>query len=141
MQASWFQPFRELVNLARELAHEPANVINPVTLAARVRRLATASGLKCRVLDEKQLRQRKMGAILAVGQGSASGSRLIVLEHKGSGRGRPVVLVGKAITFDTGGYSLKPPDSMVGMKYDKCGGMAVIGALQAAAALKIKTQY
>ena len=129
----------EAVNLARELAHEPANVINPVTLAARVRRLATASGLKCQVLDEKQLRKRKMGAILAVGQGSASAPRLIVLEHKGSGRGRPVVLVGKAITFDTGGYSLKPPDSMVGMKYDKCGAMAVIGALHAAAALKLKT--
>jgi leucyl aminopeptidase len=127
------------VNLARELAHEPANVINPVTLAARAKRLAARARLKCRVLDEPRMRKLKMGAMLAVGQGSTSGSRLIVLEHTGSGRGKPVVLVGKAITFDTGGYSLKPPDGMVGMKYDKCGGMAVLAAMQAIAALKIKT--
>ena len=130
----------EAVNLARELAHEPANVINPVTLAARVRRIATASRLKCRVLDEKQLRQRKMGAILAVGQGSASGSRLIVLEHNApprskqkAGRQKPTIcLVGKGIAFDSGGLSLKPAASMVTMKHDMSGGAAVIGALRAA---------
>ncbi len=127
------------VNLARDLAHEPANVINPATLASRAKRLAAASRLRCKVLDVRQLERRKMGAMLAVGAGSRTGSRLIVVEHRGSGRGRPVVLVGKAITFDTGGYSLKPPDSMVGMKYDKCGGVNVLAAMQAVAALKIKT--
>ena len=116
-------------NLTRELAHEPPNIINPATLATRVRSIARAAGLKCTVLDDKKLNQLKMGAITAVGQGSKTGSRLIVLEYGmgGAGRGgarsnkKPIVLVGKAVTFDTGGYSLKPRDGMLGMKYDKCG--------------------
>ncbi|GMU36192.1 MAG: leucyl aminopeptidase [Phycisphaerae bacterium] len=141
------------VNLAREWAHEPPNVIRPVTLARRIAPWAKRCGLACRVLDEKQLTKIGAGAILAVGQGSDSPPRLIVLEHRGSLRGRqrgtrsgrasrpesPVVLIGKAITFDTGGYTLKDRVGMVGMKYDKCGGMAVLGAMQAVAALKPRT--
>lgn len=132
----------DAVNLARDWGHEPPNVVNPVTLAARSSRLARACKLKCKVYDEKQLARMKAGAILAVGVASKTQPRLIVLEHPGVGRSRqskPVVLVGKAITFDTGGYSLKDKDGIVGMKYDKCGGMAVIGAMKAVAALKIKT--
>ncbi len=125
-------------NLARELGHEPANVINPVTLANRVKAIAKRNGLTCRVLDEKQQARLKMGAMLAVGQAGSTPSRLIVLEHNLSAGGKPVVLIGKAITFDTGGYSLKDKTNIVGMKYDKCGGMAVIGAMQAIAALKLK---
>ncbi|GAB4502939.1 MAG: leucyl aminopeptidase [Anaerolineales bacterium] len=129
----------EAVNLARAWAHEPANIINPVTLAARVETLAAESGLKCTILDDKQLAEMGAGAIVAVGKGSATPSRLIVLEYAGKSAEKPLALVGKAITFDTGGYSLKPVDGIVGMKYDKCGGMAVIATLLAAARLGLKT--
>ncbi len=131
----------EAVNLARTLAHEPPNVINPITLAERARQIADENGLKITVLDENQLAQIGAGALLAVGQGSQTPSRLIVLEYPGdppqSGE-RPVALVGKAITFDTGGYSLKDRQGMVGMKYDKSGGADVLAVLQAAAQLKLK---
>lgn len=132
----------ESVNLARDWGHEPANVINPITLAARIKKLAHASKLKCTVLDDKKLSAMKANAIVQVGIGSKTPSRLIILEHRSAdiARGaKPVVLVGKAITFDTGGYSLKDKNGIVGMKYDKCGGMAVVGAMQAVAALKLKT--
>jgi leucyl aminopeptidase len=137
----------EATNLARAWAHEPANVINPVSLAARVEELATEVGLKCTILDDKQLAEMGAGAIVAVGQGSATPSRLIVLEYQppalsGDETGNeapPVALVGKAITFDTGGYSIKSTDGMVGMKHDKCGALAVLGAIVAAARLKINT--
>lgn len=159
----------EGVNLARDIAHEPPNVINPVTLADRAERLARSCGLRCRVFDERDLARMKAGAILAVGQGSDAPPRLIVLEHRGAGGGsasgaasaaggvaarrksparardkargaeKPVLLIGKAITFDTGGYSIKDRVGMVGMKYDKCGGMAVLGVMQAVAALKLPT--
>ncbi len=132
----------EAVNLAREWGHEPPNVLNPVSLATRVRKMARAASLRCTVYDQKKLAAMKAGAILAVGSGSKTPSRLIVLEYPGAGRAkppRPIVLVGKAITFDTGGYSLKDKNNIVGMKYDKCGGMAVIGVMKAAAALKLRT--
>lgn len=129
-------------NLARELTHEPPNVINPLTLAEKVKNLAAEAGLKCTILDERQLAEMGAGAIVAVGKGSATPSRLIVLEHEGvpNGDNRPVALVGKAITFDTGGYSLKSVEGIVGMKYDKSGGMVVIAALVTAARLRLKTR-
>ncbi len=128
----------EAVNLARELGHLPPNVVNPVTLAARVRALSKKHKLGCRILDERTMKAKKMGGILAVGMGSATKPRMIIMEHKGrSPKSRPIVLVGKALTLDTGGYSLKPAASIPGMKYDKCGAMAVIGAVVAAAKLKI----
>src|SRR6185503_12321608 len=128
----------EATNLARAWAHEPANVINPISLAQRVQELATEVGLKCTILDEKQLTEMGAGAIVAVGQGSRTPSRLIVLEYQppAGSEASPVALVGKAITFDTGGYSIKSTDGMVGMKYDKCGAMAVLGAIVAAARLR-----
>jgi leucyl aminopeptidase len=125
---------------ARDLSHQPANVINPITLAEQAQLMAAQFGLKVRVLDDKELAQLGAGAILAVGQGSQTPSRLIVLEYPGTQPElKPVVLVGKAITFDTGGYSLKSTDGMVSMKYDKCGGADVLATLQAAAALRLKT--
>ncbi|MFT3891600.1 MAG: leucyl aminopeptidase [Anaerolineales bacterium] len=129
----------ESVNLARAWAHEPANIINPVTLAERVQELAKEEGLKCTVLDDTQLKEMGAGAIVAVGQGSANPSRLIVLEYQppAGSEAQPVALVGKAITFDTGGYSVKSTDGMVGMKYDKCGAMAVLGTIVAASRLKL----
>ena len=131
----------EATNLARAWAHEPANVINPVSLAARVQELASETGLRCTILDEKQLTEMGAGAIVAVGQGSVTPSRLIVLEYQppAGSEASPVGLVGKAITFDTGGYSIKTTMGMVGMKYDKCGAMAVIGTMLAAAKLKVRT--
>jgi leucyl aminopeptidase len=131
----------DAVNLAREWAHEPANVINPVTLAERVQKLAIETGLKCTVLDDKRLAAMGAGAIVAVGKGSNTPARLILLEHAGKGSDQPpVVLVGKALTFDTGGYSLKSSEGIVGMKYDKSGAMAVIATLVAAARLGLPTR-
>lgn len=130
------------VNLAREWSHEPANVINPVTLAGRVQKLAEASGLKCSILDDASLAEMKAEGILSVGKGSKTPARLILLEYDGHGDragAQPVVIVGKAITFDSGGYSIKGTDHIQGMKYDKCGGVAVAAILSAAAQLQLKT--
>ena len=132
----------DAVLLAREWAHEPANVINPVTLAALAESVAEPLGLKCLVLDDQDLEALNAGAILAVGRGSRTPPRLIILEYPGTGSAgdsKPVVLVGKAITFDTGGYSLKGVEHIQGMKYDKSGGVAVIATLVAAARLKLRT--
>ena len=129
----------EAVNLSREWAHEPPNVINPVSLAERVQKIAAEVGLKCTVLDDKQLEALGAGSITAVGKGSNTPSRLIILEYAGTTAGKPVALVGKALTMDTGGYSLKSTEGIVGMKYDKSGGMTVIATLVAAAKLGLAT--
>ncbi len=129
----------EAVNLARTLGHTPPNIINPVTLARRCQAIARQNKLRCRVIVDRQTRAKKMGAILAVGGGSATKPRIIILEHPGTRpKSKPITLVGKALTMDTGGYSIKPSASIPSMKYDKCGGMAVIGTLVAAAQLKLK---
>lgn len=129
-------------NYARTIANRPANVINPITLAAAAQKLAKSiPGLRCTVLDEKQLRAKKMGGILAVGQGSATPPRLIVLQYvpAGATKKTPAIgLVGKAVTFDSGGISLKPGAGMHDMKFDKSGGIAVLGAMKAIAQLKPK---
>lgn len=129
----------EAVNLSRQWAHEPPNVINPVTLAERVQKIASEVGLKCTVLDDKQLSELGAGAIVAVGKGSNTPSRLIILQYAGKSTNKPIALVGKALTMDTGGYSLKSPDNINGMKYDKSGGMSVIATLVAAARLGLTT--
>lgn len=132
----------QAVNMARDWAREPANVINPETLATRVQTIAQKHGLKCTVIDPDQLAKMGAGAILAVGQGSKTPSRLILIEYPGNGAdssAAPVAIVGKAITFDTGGYSLKDPTNIQTMKYDKSGGVDVLAILLAAAELKIKT--
>lgn len=129
------------VNLARDWSHEPASVLNPITLAERVSALAQQDGLKCTVFTDTELEKMGAGAILSVGKGSATPSRLIVLEYPGSEpepQDRPVILVGKAITFDTGGYSLKNVENIQGMKYDKCGGIVVAAMLHLASQLKFK---
>ena len=127
-------------NLARTIANRPGNVINPSTLAAAAKKIAAGiPGLSCTILDEKQLKQKKMGGILAVGQGSKNKPRLIVLKYSPQAKGKvPVVgLVGKAITFDSGGISLKPSAGMQEMKFDKSGGVAVLAAMKAVAELKL----
>ena len=127
------------VYLARDLAHEPPNLVNPLSLAGRAQALAERDGLHCTILGETQLREMGAGAILSVGLGSKTPSQMIILEYPGQPgheSDAPVIVVGKAITFDTGGYSIKERTGMVGMKYDKCGGAAVLGIMQAVAAIK-----
>lgn len=126
-------------NEARRIAATPPNICDPTWMAAEARRLARATGLSCRVLGAARLAEMGMGGITSVGAGSDSTPCLITLEHKPARprTGVKLVLVGKTITFDTGGYSLKPAAGMKGMKYDKCGGCAVLGAMHAIAALKL----
>jgi leucyl aminopeptidase len=126
------------VGLARSWSHEPANVINPITLADWTSILAKDSPVTFKVLDEKELSKLNAGGILAVGQGSKTPSRLILLEYPGKGAKKnstPTVLIGKALTFDSGGYSIKDTANIQGMKYDKCGGVTVIATVFAAAEL------
>jgi leucyl aminopeptidase len=128
----------EAVNAAREVANTPGNLLYPASLAAHAVRMAKAVGLSCKVLDEKDLEKGGFGGILAVGSGSARPPRLIVLEHRGGEKKQaPLALVGKAITFDSGGISIKPAANMEDMIFDKCGGMAVLGAMEALARLKV----
>lgn len=132
----------DAVLMSREWAHEPANVINPVTLAESADIIAQQSGLKCLILDDQDLEALQAGAILAVGRGSKTPPRMIILEYSGNDSppgAKPIVLVGKAITFDTGGYSLKGVDNIQGMKYDKSGGVSVLSILYAASQLRIRT--
>lgn len=125
---------------ARTLANRPGNVINPPALAKAAMEVARATrGLRCTVFDARQLKAKKMGGILAVGAGSKSEPRLIVLRYtppKKPAKGLPrVALVGKAITFDSGGISIKPSADMDQMKLDKSGGIAVLAAMKAVAEL------
>jgi leucyl aminopeptidase len=124
-------------NLARELANEPSNLLDPPALAARAEAMAAAVGLECEVLDEPAMERLNMGALLAVTGGSETPGRLIVLRHRGGGDGPTLALVGKAVMFDTGGISLKPAADMGKMKGDMAGGAAVLGAMQAIAELKV----
>ena len=123
-------------NFARELATLPGNVATPSYLADRARAMAEEVGLTCTVLDRAAMEKEGMGALLAVAQGSAQEPRFIVLEHRGGPEGqRPLVLVGKGVTFDTGGISIKPADKMEQMKFDMSGAAAVIGAMRGIAEL------
>ena len=123
----------------RDLGNLPGNICTPRYLAEQARGLGRRHRtLAVRVLDEPALRREKMGCLLAVAQGSSEPPRLIVLEHKGGRRGAaPVVLVGKGVTFDSGGISLKPGAEMDEMKYDMSGAAAVLAALSFAAAVKL----
>ncbi len=127
---------------ARTVANRPANVLNPSALARAAQDLARGlPAVRCTIFDEKKLRTMGMGGILAVGSGSQNRPRLIVLKYtpaKKPTRGLPTVaLVGKAITFDSGGISIKPAQDMDQMKFDKTGGIAVLATIRASAALKL----
>jgi leucyl aminopeptidase len=124
-------------NIARALANEPPNVLMPRSLAERASSIASDAGVSVEVLDERRLAELKMGLILGVGQGSAEPPRLIVLRHAPAGAppAPTLGLVGKAVTFDTGGISIKPADGMDRMKDDMAGGAAVICAMRAIAML------
>lgn len=129
----------EATNLARALVNEPGNRINPSRLADKAREVSERFGLEIEILSEPELTEKGMEALLAVARGSDEPARLIVLKHMGAGHEAPVeaALVGKGVTFDSGGLSLKSPASMENMKSDKAGACAVLGAMQAIAQLQV----
>ena len=126
-------------NLARDLVNLPPNICTPTYLAERANEMAAAAGLGCEILSEQQVKALKMGAFLGVAQGSDEPLKFIVLEHNAERADEldTIVLVGKGVTFDTGGYSLKTRDGMVGMKSDMGGAAAVIGAMRTIAGLHL----
>jgi leucyl aminopeptidase len=126
-------------DLARDLGNLPGNVCTPTYLADAAKKLGKQFGMKVEVLERKQMEALKMGALLAVAQGSAQAPKLIVVRYDGAGpKQAPLVLVGKGITFDTGGISIKPAGEMDEMKFDMCGAASVLGTLRAIAAIKPK---
>lgn len=136
----------EAVNQVRDLGNQPANVATPTYVAERARRVARANGLTCEVIDRKGMERLGMGALLGVARGSVEPPKLIILRYHGRGasggngsRGadRPIALIGKTITFDSGGISLKPAENMEQMKSDMLGGAGVLAVLEAAARLKL----
>jgi len=126
-------------NVAKDLGNLPGNVCTPSYLAKESRKAANKySSLKCTVLGEKQMKQLGMDCLLSVGAGSAQESKLITLNYQGGKKGEePHMVVGKGITFDTGGISLKPGATMDEMKFDMCGAASVIGTMQVMAELKV----
>jgi len=123
----------------RDLANLPANICTPSYIAAAARELAREHrGVRVKILTEPDMRKLKMGALLSVTRGSEEPARLIVAEYRGgAANAAPIALVGKGVTFDTGGISLKPPPAMDEMKFDMSGAASVLGALKAAATLKL----
>jgi leucyl aminopeptidase len=122
------------VNFARDLGNLPGNICTPLYLAESAESMARDFGFKCQTLDEQGIAAQGMTSFLSVAKGSDEPPRLIVLEYKGS-KDKPVVLVGKGLTFDAGGISLKPGEGMDEMKYDMCGAAAVLGTFRAVAEL------
>jgi leucyl aminopeptidase len=131
------QTVAEAQNFTRNLVNEPPNKLTPRALAEAARQMAAHTNLECEILDRDQLTRLGMGALLGVAQGSANPPFLIVLKYRPS---RPsadhLALIGKGVTFDTGGISIKPADGMEKMKYDMAGGAAVLGAMKALSHLK-----
>jgi leucyl aminopeptidase len=126
-------------NLARTLGNLPGNICHPTYLADQAKALAkTHTKMTAKILGEKQMSDLGMHSLLSVGQGSAQESKLILMDYKGGKRGeKPIVLLGKGITFDTGGISLKPGAAMDEMKFDMCGSASIFGAIQAILALDL----
>ncbi|HLT58647.1 MAG TPA: leucyl aminopeptidase [Limnochordales bacterium] len=125
----------EATNFARDLVNAPANELTPAELARRAQAMAEEEGLECTILDREEMARLGMGALLGVAQGSAHEPKLVVLRYRG-GEGPPIALVGKGVTFDTGGISLKPSQGMGAMTSDMAGAAAVLGAMRAIARLK-----
>lgn len=127
------------MNNAKDLENTPANICNPKYIANAVSDFAKKhKSVKATILGEKEMAKLGMGALLAVGKGSDNESQLIVLEYNGGKKSqKPIVLVGKGITFDTGGINLKPSTGINGMKYDMCGAASVFAAMQVAVELKL----
>lgn len=129
----------EAVNFARDIGNLPPNDCAPAQLASTALSLAQEYGMKARVIDRYELENMGMGGIVAVGKGSNSPPKLIILEYTGNNdpQQKPYLLVGKAVTFDTGGISIKPGEKMDEMKFDKCGGCTVLAVMRAVASMKL----
>ena len=126
------------VSLARDISNMPSSDCTPLMLASRAKKISNKSGLKCRIIKKDQLKKLGMGGIIGVSKGSHQPPVCIVLEHKGGKKNeKPVVIVGKTITFDSGGISIKPSAAMDEMKHDKSGGAAVLGIMESVSRLKI----
>jgi leucyl aminopeptidase len=129
----------ESQNFARDLINEPSNKLTPRILASKAEAMAKEAGLSVEILDERKIAELKMGALIGVAQGSVEPPRMIILKYEPANAkpGGPVLgLVGKAVTFDTGGISIKPANNMEKMKYDMGGGATMLGAMRALAALR-----
>lgn len=127
------------VNACRRLANLPGGDLTPAVLASEAKRMAAKLPIKVKILGVAEMQKLKMGGVLGVGKGSAFPAKFIVMEYTGGKKGAaPLVLIGKGVTFDTGGINLKPSDSLLGMNMDMSGAAAVMHALVAAARLKVK---
>ena len=124
--------------LARDLANEPSNVATPEYLAQKARGIAEEYGMRSDVLDTAGIEDEGLTGLATVGRSASNEPRFIVLEHRKGGEEAPVVLIGKAVTFDSGGISIKPSAGMEEMKFDMSGGAAVLGAMEAAGALDLQ---
>ena len=122
----------------KSIANLPPNECTPSTLANFARDMAKKNKMKCTIISKNELKKKGFGGITAVGQGSKNEPKMIILEHnKGRASEKPIVLVGKAVTFDTGGISLKPGEKMDEMKFDKCGGCTVLGIMKTISEMKL----
>ncbi|HEX9161711.1 MAG TPA: leucyl aminopeptidase [Thermoanaerobaculia bacterium] len=125
------------IRTVRDLGNAPSNVITPSRLAERAEEVAKSVGVKCTVYGRRDIERMKMGGLIAVNRGSAEEPRFVVMEYAPRRARKHVALVGKGITFDSGGISIKPAEKMEEMKFDMCGAAAVIGTIEAAARLEI----
>ena len=126
------------MELARILGDMPSNICTPTYLAQTAQELAKEFGLECEVLEESDMLALGMGSLLSVSKGSIEPPKLISLSYQSSGNAKPIVLVGKGVTFDSGGISLKPGAGMDEMKYDMCGAASVLGVMRTVAEMKLK---
>ena len=129
----------DAVIFTRDISNLPPNDCSPKDLATLSKKLSENQKVKVRVIEKEEMKSYGFEGILAVGKGSASSPKLIVLEYSGSTKNRPIVIVGKAVTFDTGGVSIKPSEKMEEMKFDKCGGCNVLGIMKAVSDLGLDT--
>jgi len=130
--------FAEAVENTRDLVSTPPNIAIPSYVADYAKEVAKKNNLKCTILDEKQMEKLEMGCLLAVGMGSENKPRMVILEYNGNGNEKPLVLVGKGVTFDTGGVNVKPPAYMTTMKDDKASACGIVHVMEVCAKLKLK---
>ncbi|NVM04384.1 MAG: leucyl aminopeptidase [Candidatus Helarchaeota archaeon] len=130
------QIIAEATNFSKDLTNEPANIATPTYIAEQAKKMADELGIKCNIYGEKEIEEMKMGSFLSVARGSNEPCKLVVLDYNPNENLETIVLIGKGITFDTGGISIKPSMGMWEMKQDMAGAAAVIGALKAISQLK-----
>ncbi|MBT3743042.1 MAG: leucyl aminopeptidase [Thaumarchaeota archaeon] len=128
----------DAVKFTRDVANLPPNECPPMKLGEIAKKIANENKMKCTVFSKNEIKSKGLGGVTAVGQGSKNEPKFIILEYRnGKNEQKPILLVGKAVTFDTGGISLKPGEKMDEMKFDKCGGCTVLGVMKAISELKL----